>query len=150
MTDLALGSATELALRLRRRELFEGQPTIGEVLPRFHRFCEDTVLVAHNAAFDLRFFQLKEAATGVRFTHPVLDTLMLSAVLHPDAESHRLEAIAERHGVSVTGRHTAVGDALLTAEIFLRMLPQLAGRGIVTLGDAQRAALKTYYAQVHY
>ena len=127
-----------------------GQPTVGQVLPRFHRFCADTVLVAHNAAFDLRFLQLKEAATGVRFTQPVLDTLMLSAVLHPELESHQLDAIAERHGVTVTGRHTALGDALLTAEVFVRMLPQLAQHGILTLGDAQRASLKTYYARVHY
>ena len=127
-----------------------GQPTVGQVLPRFHRYCADTVLVAHNAAFDLRFLQLKEAATGVRFTQPVLDTLMLSAVLHPELESHQLDAIAERHGVPVAGRHTALGDALLTAEIFVRMLPQLAQRGILTLGDARRASLKTYYARVHY
>jgi DNA polymerase-3 subunit epsilon len=126
------------------------QPGIEEVLPAFHRFCEDTVLVAHNAAFDMRFLELKEAATGVRFTQPVLDTLLLSAMLHPSLEDHRLEAIAERLGVQVIGRHTALGDALLEAEIFLRLLPLLEARGIVTLREALEASRQTYYSRLRY
>jgi DNA polymerase III subunit epsilon len=130
--------------------VLKGQPTIERVLPAFHRFCEDTVLVAHNAAFDMRFLQLKENTTGVHFTQPVLDTLLLSAVLHPNLESHKLEAIAERLGVDVMGRHTALGDAIVTGEVFLRMIPQLTERGIVTLKDAREAARKTFYARVEY
>jgi DNA polymerase-3 subunit epsilon len=127
-----------------------GQPGIEEVLPAFHRFCEDTVLVAHNAAFDMRFLELKEAATGVRFAQPVLDTLLLSAALHPSLEDHRLEAMAERLGVQVIGRHTALGDALLEAEIFLRLLPLLAARGIATLRQALDASRQTYYSRLRY
>ena len=127
-----------------------GQPTMGEVLPQFHRFCEDTVLVAHNAAFDMRFLELKEAATGIRFTQPVLDTLLLSVIVHPSQEGHHLEAVAERLGVSMLGRHTALGDALLTGEIFLRLLPLLAERGILTLGQALDASRETYYARLQY
>jgi DNA polymerase III subunit epsilon len=130
--------------------VLKGQPTIAEVLPQFHRFCEDTVLVAHNAAFDMRFLNLKEPTTGVRFTQPVLDTLLLSAAVHPNLKDHNLEAIAERLGVSVVGRHTALGDALLTAEIFLKLLPLLAERGIVTLGQALEVSCKTYYARIQY
>ncbi|MBP8217803.1 MAG: DNA polymerase III subunit epsilon, partial [Thauera sp.] len=60
-------------------EMLRGQPTIDKVLPAFHAFAADTVLIAHNAAFDMRFLQLKEEETGLRFDHPVLDTLLLSA-----------------------------------------------------------------------
>ncbi len=133
-----------------RPEMVAGAPTIASVLPAFHRFAQDTVLVAHNAAFDMRFLQLKEEATGVRFVQPVLDTLLLSAVAHPNQESHGLEAIAQRLGVPVLGRHTALGDAMVTAEVFLKLVPLLAQQGIRTLGQAREAAQKTYYARVQY
>ena len=128
----------------------EGQPTLAEVLPGFHRFCEDTVLVAHNAAFDMRFLELGEAETGVRFTQPVLDTLLLSAVVHPNLQDHSLEAIAERLGVPVVGRHTALGDALVTSEIFLKLIALLAEQGVVTLGQALEVSRETYYVRLQY
>ncbi len=131
-------------------EMLRGQPTILEVLPVFHAFALETVLVAHNAAFDMRFLQMKEAASGLRFDQPVLDTLLLSAWLHPNQESHRLEAIAERLGVAVTGRHTALGDAMVTAEVFLRLVPLLQARGVLTLGAARAAAQQTYQARLKY
>ena len=131
-------------------DMVRGQPTIDVVLPVFHEFCVDTVLVAHNAAFDMRFLQLKEASTGLRFDQPVLDTLLLSAVIHPNQESHKLEAIAERLGINVIGRHTALGDAFVTGEVFLKMVPLLADMGIHTLREALAAAEQTYYARVKY
>ena len=131
-------------------ERVRGQPPIEQVLPAFHRYAHDTVLVAHNAAFDMRFLQLKESATGLRFDQPVLDTLLLSAVLHPQQESHRLEAIAKRLGVRVVGRHTALGDALVTAEVFQKLVPLLADRGIHTLGQALAASRQSGYASLSY
>ena len=131
-------------------DMLRGQPTIDAVLPAFHEFCLDTVLVAHNAAFDMRFLQLKEAATGIRFTQPVLDTMLLSAVVNPNQESHRLENIAARFGINVIGRHTALGDSFVTAEVFLRMVGLLNGVGIHTLRQALDAAQKTYLARVKY
>jgi DNA polymerase-3 subunit epsilon len=126
------------------------EPPIEQVLPGFHRFCEDTVLVAHNAAFDMRFLELKEATTGVRFGQPVLDTLLISAVVHSSFEDHDLDSIAARLGVRVIGRHTALGDALVTGEVFLRLLPLLAERGIITLGQALEASRETYHARLQY
>jgi DNA polymerase-3 subunit epsilon len=131
-------------------DMVRGQPTIDVVLPVFHEFCADTVLVAHNAAFDMRFLQLKQESTGLVFDQPVLDTLLLSAVIHPNQESHKLEAIAERLGINVIGRHTALGDAFVTGEVFLKMIPLLAAMGIHTLRDALAAAEQTYYARVKY
>jgi len=131
-------------------EMVAGQPTIEAMLPVFHAFAEDTVLVAHNAAFDMRFLQLKEAATGICFRQPVLDTLLLSAVIHPNQESHKLEAICGRLGVNVIGRHTALGDAIVTGEVFLKMIPLLEQMGIRTLREAREAAERTYYARIKY
>jgi DNA polymerase-3 subunit epsilon len=131
-------------------ERLAGQPTIGEALPRFRRFCEDTVLVGHNVAFDLRFLQLKEAQTGVSLRQPVLDTLLLAAVVNPAEPSQSLEAIAQRLGIAIVERHTARGDALTTAEVFLKLLPLLAAQGIDTLGRARAASERTYYARLKY
>ena len=141
---------TSIAIHGIRPEMLIGRPTIAEVLPAFHAFAKDTVLVAHNAAFDLRFLQLKEAQTGVRFDQPVLDTLLLSAMLHPGQESHALEAIAARLGVDATGRHAALRDAIVTAEVFLKLVPLLADAGIGTLRQAREASRKTYYARLEY
>jgi DNA polymerase-3 subunit epsilon len=131
-------------------EMVVGQPVIEEVLPAFHAFAQDTVLVAHNAAFDMRFLQIKEKKTGIVFDHPVLDTLLLSAVVHPNQDSHRLEAIAERFNVTIIGRHTAMGDAMVTAEVMIKLIPLLAEKGIHTLGQAREAAQQTYYARLKY
>ena len=145
----ALASASS-AIHGIRAETLAGQPKILDVLPVFHAFAHDTVLVAHNAAFDMRFLQMKEAASGLRFDQPVLDTLLLSAWVHPNQASHQLEAIAQRLGVEVQGRHSAIGDALVTAEVFLALIPLLQAKGVHTLGDARAAAAQTYQARLKY
>lgn len=131
-------------------EMLEGKPTIENVLPSFHQFSKDTILVAHNAAFDMRMLQMKENATGITFYNPVLDTLLLSAVVHPVHKDHDLEDIARRLGIDIQGRHTALGDAIATGEVFLKLIPLLRNLGIFTLKEARAASRKTYYSRLRY
>ncbi|MDR2838331.1 MAG: DNA polymerase III subunit epsilon [Azonexus sp.] len=131
-------------------DMVRGKPNIDVVLPAFHEFCEDTVLIAHNAAFDMRFLQLKEERTGLQFAQPVLDTLLLSAVVHPNQESHKLEAILERLGLQIETRHNALEDALATGEVFLKLVPLLEEKGITTVRQALEASEKTYFARIKY
>lgn len=131
-------------------EMLEGQPDVRQALQAFERFAEGTILVAHNAAFDMRLLKLQEKRTGIRFGNPVLDTMLLSAVLHPAQRKHDIESIAERLGITIMGRHTALGDAIATAEVFLKLIPLLAEMGIRTLKQAREASQKTYYARLKY
>lgn len=131
-------------------EMVAEKDPIETVLPRFRQFVADTVLVGHNIAFDMKLLKLKEKTTRIRFTNLVLDTLLLSAVLHPVHEQHDIENIARRLGISLISRHTALGDALTTAQIFLKLIPILNSNGILTLGDAIHASRNSYYARLKY
>jgi len=117
-------------------DMARDKPPARIVLSQFKNFVGDGVLVAWNAAFDMRFLELKQDEAGVRFGNPVLDALLLSIYLSDDPINHSLMATAERLGVVVTGRHTALGDAMATAAIWIKLLDLLEARGIRTLGQA--------------
>lgn len=140
--------ATSTAIHGITDEMLEGAPPISEVLPQFARFAEDTVLVGHNVSFDLQFVALAGPAAGVELTQPALDTLLLHAALHPEHENHALEAIAAELGVDVVGRHTALGDALVTAEVFIGLMALLRSQGVQTLAEAASASRRTYQSRV--
>lgn len=117
--------------------MVHGQPDIRAVSKRFHDFSRDAVIVAHNAPFDMAFLHRQAKDTGVTWDHPILDTVLLSAVLFGASERHTLDALCERLNVTIPTelRHTALGDARATAEVLVKMLPMLEARGLATFGQ---------------
>ncbi|MDO9641358.1 MAG: exonuclease domain-containing protein [Pseudotabrizicola sp.] len=116
--------------------MVQDAPFVEEIVPRFHKFAEGAVLVAHNAPFDMEFLRRLEPVTGLTFDNPVFDTVLLSAVVFGQHEVHSLDALSHRLGITIPeeDRHTAIGDTMATAEAFLKLLPMLQGRGFTTFG----------------
>uniref|UniRef100_UPI002AFF2980 3'-5' exonuclease n=1 Tax=Pararhodobacter sp. TaxID=2127056 RepID=UPI002AFF2980 len=114
-----------------------GAPDIAEAGRRFHKFAEGAVLVAHNAPFDMEFLRRQEGAIGKVFDHPILDTVLLSAVVYGQLEQHSLDALTARLGITIPeeARHTAIGDTIATADAFLKLVPMLKARGLETFGQ---------------
>jgi DNA polymerase-3 subunit epsilon len=121
-------------------EMVKDKPPIQVVLPQFKAFVAGAVLVGHNIAFDLSFLDRRAAEIGLRFDNPILDTLLLSTTLHEHAEDHSLDALARRYGIEVVGRHTALGDSMMTAAALGAMFEPLERRGIRTLEEAMGAS----------
>jgi len=71
-------------------------------------------------------------------------------VVHPNQEGHSLDVIAERFNITIVGRHTALGDALVTAEILLRLIPLLEAQEIHTLEEALRASIISPFVKIKY
>jgi DNA polymerase-3 subunit epsilon len=113
-------------------------PTMNEVYPRFVEFAGDSVLVAHNAAFDKKALDMAAAEAGLpQIDNPILDTLFLSYGIHEGTEGHSLDAMAERMGIVIEGRHSSMGDARATAQAFLGLITLLPARGVTTLAEAK-------------
>lgn len=115
-----------------------GAPKIVPASQTLHGFATDAVLVAHNAPFDMAFLHNHEKDAGLVWDHPILDTVLLSAVLFGRTEVHTLDALCDRLDVVIPPelRHTALGDAHATAEVLCKMLAMLQSRGVTTLADA--------------
>lgn len=105
--------------------------------PRLSTLLDGTVLVGYNIGFDAAFLQKEARQAGLIWPDPpTLDLMLLYAALEPNAEKLSLDVVAGSVGVQIEGRHTALGDALATAEVFTRMLPRLAAVDVTTLKDA--------------
>lgn len=117
-------------------EMVADAPVITEILPKFLEFCQDAVLVAHNANFDTGFIRLNaERKCGIEVKNTVLDTLELSRSLLPELKKHKLDIVCEQLGVSLEGHHRAVNDAEATAEVFLKFIDMLVEKEIYKVDD---------------
>ncbi len=116
--------------------MVEGAPDIAEAGRTFHQFARDAVIVAHNAPFDMAFLRRHAKRMDVEWDHPILDTVLLSAVLFGASDKHTLDALCDRLEITIPHelRHTALGDAVATAQALVKMLPMLQARGMTTFG----------------
>jgi DNA polymerase III epsilon subunit family exonuclease len=102
-----------------------GQPTVEQMIPHFIDFLgpRDTILLAHNARFDLGFLAMALIRLGIACPrHDVFDTFPMARQLYPTWPSHSLAHVAMRLNVASRAEHRALSDALLVKEVFLAML----------------------------
>lgn len=125
-------------------DMVKDAPTIENVLPEFLKFCEDTVLVAHNASFDTGFIRIAAERAGLgELHHTIVDTLELARALLPELNKHKLDIVCEHLGVTLNGHHRAVNDAEATAEVFIKFLDMLAEKKVFTLDEINVLASRT-------
>ena len=110
-----------------------------EVWADFQRLARNRVVVGHNVPFDLTIMR-EECRRHQRpwIDLVFIDTLRLASLLNPTLGQYDLDTLAEIYQIDIHGRHTALGDALVTAELFFRMLPRLQQQGFGTLGELLR------------
>jgi len=108
-------------------------PLIDSVLPEFLEFAKGSVMVAHNADFDVSFIIKKAANLGVDYNPTYVDTVAMARFLLPSLNRFKLDTVAKAVGVSLNNHHRAVDDAACTAEIFVKFLGMLEERGIKDL-----------------
>jgi DNA polymerase III epsilon subunit len=105
--------------------MVRGQPTVEQVIPQFIEFLgeSDTILLAHNAPFDLGFLAMALIRLGIACPpHDVFDTLAMARRLYPTLPSHSLEHVATRLKVANKADHRALSDARLVRDVFLELL----------------------------
>jgi DNA polymerase III subunit alpha, Gram-positive type len=115
-------------------------PRFREVVADFLNFIGDSVLVAHNAAFDMRFLnhEISMVYDGYRVANPHLCTVQLSRKLLPHIENHKLNTVAQHFRVDLVNHHRASHDAHATAKIFINLLDDLQSRGVKDLATAKK------------
>ena len=129
-------------------DMVKDKPTIDEVLPKFIEFIGDSVLVAHNAEFDMSFISEKCRQQNIEFKNRSIDTLTLARVLLPELKRHRLNVVAKALGVPLLNHHRAVDDAQATALIFIKFLEMLDNKGAKTLQQVNEVLGKVDYTKL--
>ena len=124
-------------------------PKFSEVADAFLKFIGDSVLVAHNAGFDMRFLnhEVGRLYEDYRLGNPSLCTVQLSRKLLPHVENHKLKTLAEHFSVALVNHHRANEDAYATARIFINLLDALKTHGVRDLGGARTLHLKKNYVK---
>ena len=127
-------------------EMVRTAPKFEEVVASFLEFIGDSVLVAHNAGFDLRFldYEVGRVYEDYRIGNPSLCTVQLSRRLLPDVDNHKLKTLAEHFNVELINHHRANADALATAKIFINLLDGLKEHGVRDLGSVETFVRKNY------
>ncbi|MBO5509917.1 MAG: PHP domain-containing protein, partial [Lachnospiraceae bacterium] len=110
-------------------------PTIDKVLPEFISYVGDSILVAHNASFDTGFVREFAKRLDIPFDSTIMDTMTLSQVLIPELGKYTLDRLCKQFNVSLENHHRACDDAYATAEIFLKLLENLAKKDVHTLEE---------------
>jgi DNA polymerase III epsilon subunit family exonuclease len=130
-------------------EMVKDAPKFCEVADRFLQFIGDSILVAHNAGFDMRFLNHEVGRLYEDYTlgNPSLCTVQLSRKLLPDIENHKLKTLAEHYSVALVNHHRANEDAHATARIFINLLGELEKCGVRDLGGARAFHLKKNYVR---
>ena len=104
-----------------------------QVLKEFQEFCKDTVLVAHNATFDVGFMNANYERHGLpRITQPVIDTLEFARNLYPEYKRHGLGPLTKRFGVALEHHHMANYDAEATGRLLFIFIKEVAEKHGVT------------------
>ncbi len=135
-------------------DMLENEPDEDIIMPQFLKFFGNSVLVAHNANFDVGFVRQWAKKKGVEINNTVLDTVELSKVLFPELSRYKLDVVAKHLNISLENHHRAVDDAFCTAEIFVKCIDILKQRNIDSLDGVNILAsenidvkkLKTYHA----
>lgn len=120
-------------------EMVKDAPRFAEVCDQLLGVLEGHVFVAHNATFDWRFITMEvERATRRQLHGRTLCTVRLARRLLPQLRRRNLDSLASFYGIDIVGRHRAGGDAIATAQAFLRLLDAARDRGCVSLDDVDR------------
>ncbi|MEI7027293.1 PolC-type DNA polymerase III [Paenibacillus sp. y28] len=115
-------------------EMVQGAPQLEEVLPQFLEFVKGSILVAHNANFDMGFIQASCRRLGhPELENPVLDTLELARTLYPTLKNHRLNTLTDRFKVSLESHHRAVDDSKALGFVLFHMLKDAKDRNWTVL-----------------